>query len=71
MAFATLKNLFRLNQRATPRHHNWREIHFGIRQCQHSLRMDYLVENRYPDVGEAKYNWLFENLPCKPETTGE
>lgn len=37
--------------------HDWKEQEIGIRDCERCCKHEMLYENRYPDIGEAKYEW--------------
>lgn len=37
--------------------HLWRPQGFGRRICQVCGQTSLLMENKYPEVGEAKYTW--------------
>jgi hypothetical protein len=37
--------------------HKWIEDDLGHRHCERCDRREMLYENRYPDVGEPKYEW--------------
>ena len=55
-----LRDLFRMMRGADLRsgcRHDWDEYSFGRRQCRKCQEHQLLMENRFPDVGEAKYEW--------------
>ena len=63
-----LRTLFTKMRHKISKKHAWREIRHGVRQCDLCQRVDYLGEKRFPEIGEAKYAWLLEGAPCRPES---
>ncbi len=53
------------------RDHQWVDVKLGVRECSRCGRRDYLGERRFPDIGEAKYSWMFADTPCRREAIGE
>lgn len=37
--------------------HDWVETRSYVRECSKCRRTSYLMERRFPAVGEAKYTW--------------
>lgn len=37
--------------------HDWRHDRLGVRVCNRCGVNNYLMENRFPKIGEAKYHW--------------
>jgi len=67
-----LKRLWRWWRRKTnPRTlgHVWRDDRFGVRVCTRCGVNNYLMENRFPDIGEAKYHWQEIWDVCDPSNS--
>lgn len=50
---------------AIPREHKWKPTDRAFRrQCSRCGEVDLLLENKYPQIGGAKYNWQKEDTKC-------